>query len=145
MHIVSFPFEMGGGLDTECIRPPPGRMWRKISANMNRHIPSRSHAGGITPLHRRMFGNAGRAIKPPDALPTDFGVRQRCRLSGKQQYCRRPRHAADHQAEENILRVLGVHRALLEKVSHTAACRMAKAHNGIGIFANPSLTFPAGV
>jgi hypothetical protein len=107
---------MGGRLDTSCIRPPPGRMRGKISGNMNRHIPGRSSAGGIPAGRGGSIGRSGRAITPLEILPPDFGARQFCRLSGKHQYRRHSGHAADHQAEENILRVLGFHRALLEKM-----------------------------
>jgi hypothetical protein len=75
MHMDSFPFEMGGRLAAEYLHPPPGRMRGKISGNMNRHIPGCSPAGGIPAAHGGRLGNAGRAIKPVDALPPDAGAR----------------------------------------------------------------------
>jgi hypothetical protein len=107
-HRISFHNEMSGGLDRKCIRPPPERMRREFSGYLNRHIPGRSPAA-----HGRMTGNPGRAIHPLGALPPDFGARQFRRLSGKQKNRRHSRQAADHYTEENVLRKLTVHRALL--------------------------------
>jgi hypothetical protein len=75
MRMVSFPFEMGGGLDPECLPPPPGRMRGKTSGNMDRHVPGRPPAGGIPVLHGGMIGIASRALKPPVALPPDVCAR----------------------------------------------------------------------